>query len=229
MILRNFLFLDTATMEDYLATIEGYIVEGAIDQTEVEKKDKSGKAGYKIVEGGIASEKSTETKQKLAVTDAAKFQSLYEILEEQDLVQFLDAFDEEIWNQLHRGELLEIDAAIRFPRPFILTQAIEDFSPLLDIVAAFDIDPKKRGRKINNIMIEDVSALRTLKKRKIDLGIIAVPRKAAQQTADALVKAGVKGILNFAPCYITVHRKVKVITIDIAMDLARLPYYMPVS
>lgn len=96
-----------------------------------------------------------------------------------------------------------------------------------DIAAAFDINPKKVGKKIRGITVEDVSRLPTLKRRKIDLAIIAVPRDAAQQTADALVKAGVKGILNFSPWYVTVPRKVKVITIDMAMDLARLPYYMP--
>jgi len=95
------------------------------------------------------------------------------------------------------------------------------------VAAAFDNDPKKIGRKIENITIEDTSKLQTLKKRKISLAIIAVPRGSAQKTADALVKAGVKGILNFSPCHITVPKKVKVITIDIAMDLARLPYYMP--
>ena len=96
-----------------------------------------------------------------------------------------------------------------------------------DIVAAFDVNPKKIGKKKSNVIIEDVSNLGTLKKRKINLAIIAVPAAAAQQTADALVKAGVKGILNFSPCHIVVPKKVKVITIDIAMDLARLPYYMP--
>jgi len=96
-----------------------------------------------------------------------------------------------------------------------------------DIAAAFDINPKKIGRKINNIVIENTSRLPTLKKRRINLAIVAVPRDAAQQAADALVKAGVKGILKFSPCYIIVPKKVKVITIDIAMDLARLPYYMP--
>jgi len=98
-----------------------------------------------------------------------------------------------------------------------------------DIATAFDTDPKKIGKKVNNITIEDVSNLRTLKKRKINLAIIAVPRDAAQQTADALVKTGIKGILNFSPCHITVPKKIKVITIDIAMDLARLPYYIPAS
>jgi len=95
-----------------------------------------------------------------------------------------------------------------------------------DIAAAFDTDLKKVGKKIKNVVIEDVSNLQTLKERRIKLAIIAVPRDSAQKTADALVKAGIKGILNFSPCRIAVPRKVKVITIDIAMDLARLPYYM---
>ena len=99
----------------------------------------------------------------------------------------------------------------------------------LDIVAAFDNNAKKIGKKIGNLTIEDVSKLRSLRKRNIDLAIIAVPADAAQKTADALVKAGVKGILNFSPCYITVPKRVKVISIDIAMDLARLPYYMRAS
>ncbi len=97
---------------------------------------------------------------------------------------------------------------------------------LTDLVG---VNPKIIGRKIKNITIEDVSKLRTLKKRKIKLAIMAVLRPVAQETADKLVKAGVKGILNLSPCYISVPKKVKVITIDIAMDLACLPYYMPTS
>ncbi|MHC4644520.1 MAG: redox-sensing transcriptional repressor Rex [Planctomycetota bacterium] len=96
-----------------------------------------------------------------------------------------------------------------------------------DIAAAFDDDPDKIGKKVNNVKIESVKNLRTLKSRKIEVAIMAVPRDAAQQTADELVKAGVKGILNFSPCYITVPKRVKVIRIDIATELARLPYYMP--
>jgi redox-sensing transcriptional repressor len=96
-----------------------------------------------------------------------------------------------------------------------------------DVAIAFDVDPKKVGRKVKDIVIKDVSNIGILKKKKIKLAIIAVPRQAAQKTADELVKTGITGILNFSPCYITVPKKVKVITIDIAMDLARLPYYMP--
>ncbi len=95
-----------------------------------------------------------------------------------------------------------------------------------NIIAAFDNDPKKIGRRVGNITIEDVSNLQVLQQRKIEIGIITVPCEAAQETFNKLVAAGIKGILSFSPCYKTGRQKVKVITIDIAMDLARLPYYI---
>ena len=95
-----------------------------------------------------------------------------------------------------------------------------------NIVAAFDSDPKKIGRKVGNIVVENVSNLKTLQQRKIEIGIITVPCEAAQETFNKLIAAGVKGILSFSPCYKTGRKKVKVITIDIAMDLACLPYYI---
>ena len=98
-----------------------------------------------------------------------------------------------------------------------------------DITAAFDADYKKIGKKIKNIVVEDVNTLPNVAKRKIDLGIIAVPSDEAQKIADVLVKAGVKAILNFSPCYIAAPKRIKVVTIDIAMDLARLPFYMSAS
>ena len=97
----------------------------------------------------------------------------------------------------------------------------------LDIVAAFDSDPEKIGRAVSGVEIEDTARIDTLKQREISLAIVAVPRAAAQVTVDSLVAAGVKGILNFAPCKLLAPRRVKVITLDIAMELARLPYYMP--
>lgn len=96
-----------------------------------------------------------------------------------------------------------------------------------EIAACFDSDPKKVGTRINGTIIEDISRIRTLRKRGVDIAVLSVPRSAAQQAADDLIDAGVKGILKFSPGYITVPKKVKVITIDIAMDFARLPYYMP--
>jgi redox-sensing transcriptional repressor len=97
----------------------------------------------------------------------------------------------------------------------------------LDIVAAFDIDPTKVGEVVNGIEIETAAKLDTLRQREITLAIVAVPRAAAQATVDQLVAAGVRGILNFAPSKLVAPKRVKVITLDIAMELARLPYYIP--
>ena len=96
-----------------------------------------------------------------------------------------------------------------------------------EIVACFDNDPKKVGTRIHGMVVEDMSKICTLRKRDVDIAVLAVPRSAAQQTEDDLIDVGVNGILKFSPGFITVPKKVKVITVDIAIDFARLPYYMP--
>ncbi len=97
----------------------------------------------------------------------------------------------------------------------------------LDIVAAFDSDPNKIGKVVSGVEIEDPVQIGALRQRDISLAIVAVPRSAAQATVDRLVAAGIRGILNFAPSKVVAPKRVKVITLDIAMELARLPYYIP--
>lgn len=94
------------------------------------------------------------------------------------------------------------------------------------ITAVFDSSPEKIGKKIGGVRVEDVGGIGGLRDRGIKLAIIAVPAEAAQGVAEKLVTAGVSGILNFAPQFLTVPKRVKVITIDIAMELGRLPYYI---
>jgi redox-sensing transcriptional repressor len=96
----------------------------------------------------------------------------------------------------------------------------------LEIVAAFDCDRARVGRTIGGVRVEHVNKLRTLEGRDIDMGIIAVPEGSAQEVVNTIMKAGIRGILSFSPRHIVTPKKVKVITIDIAMDLARLPYYL---
>ena len=101
----------------------------------------------------------------------------------------------------------------------------QDFG--LQIAAVFDNDPKKIGRKLRHYEIEDVEKISELEKRGIFLAILAVPPESAQPVSNELIKAGVQGILNFAPHQLDVNRHVKVININIGMDFARLPYYLP--
>lgn len=96
-----------------------------------------------------------------------------------------------------------------------------------EIVAVFERDERKVGKQVYGITINDVSRLEILRRKQIVFSILAVPAADAQETCDELVNVGVRGILNFAPCRLDVPKGVKVISIDIAADLARLPYYLP--
>lgn len=66
---------------------------------------------------------------------------MYEILEEQQELQYLDAFDTDIWNQLRRGEILEVQANIRLPRGLLLTQDVANMSSLVDLMKLLGQDP----------------------------------------------------------------------------------------
>jgi redox-sensing transcriptional repressor len=95
-----------------------------------------------------------------------------------------------------------------------------------EIAAIFDNDPGKIGTKIGKNTVEDIAKMGTISNREIYLAILAVPARAAQSVVDMLVGCRIKGILNLSPCYLVVPKQIKVITIDLAMELGILPYYM---
>ncbi len=65
-----------------------------------------------------------------------------------------------------------------------------------------------------------------IKKKRIKLAIIAVHFSEAQKVADALVRAGVKGILNFAPVRLTVPKGIVVRHIDLGVELEVLTFFV---
>ena len=61
-----------------------------------------------------------------------------------------------------------------------------------------------------------------VRRQGIGIGVIAVPPDQAQPVADALVAAGIRGILNFAPCRLQVADRVPVVDVDFRSALERL-------
>ena len=93
------------------------------------------------------------------------------------------------------------------------------------IAAAFDIDPAKVGQSVEGIPIFHLNDVgRIAAERNIRLGIIAVPGPAAQRVADALVAAGIDGILNFAPVTLNLPKHVRTIGVDLAIELEQLSF-----
>ena len=112
-----------------------------------------------------------------------------------------------------------------------LGQAIADY-PNFDqydfiLKACFDSSPNVVGQSINGMTIESTERLPEIVKEKgIDIGFLTVPQTAAQAAADELVKAGIKGILNFAPVVINVPKEIHVEPVDFLAGLKRLSFYI---
>lgn len=94
-----------------------------------------------------------------------------------------------------------------------------------EIVAGFDTDPAKIGTYVEGIEVfhlDDVS--RVVREKNIRMAIIAVPAAVAQRVADALVAAGIEGILNFAPVTISLPKHVHTVGVDLAIELEQLAF-----
>jgi redox-sensing transcriptional repressor len=96
-----------------------------------------------------------------------------------------------------------------------------------DIVAIFDNNFNKIGRMLWDLEILDVNRLPEINKElNAEIAIIAVPAEAAQEVADVVVKAGVRGILNFAPALISVPADVALRNVDFTRELEVLCYHL---
>lgn len=91
------------------------------------------------------------------------------------------------------------------------------------IAAVFDADPSKAGLGIGELRVEPMSRLAaTIAAEGIRLGIVATPLASAQQAADALVAAGIEGILNFAPRRLELPASIATTEVDLSMSLMNL-------
>ena len=81
----------------------------------------------------------------------------------------------------------------------------------LRIEGLFDVDSSKIGNKIDNKEVYDLSNIADIiKKTGVNIAILTIPNKVAQDVTDKLVSAGIKYIWNFAPTILTVPDDVKV-------------------
>jgi redox-sensing transcriptional repressor len=92
-------------------------------------------------------------------------------------------------------------------------------------VALFDSDPGKVGQSIDGLEVFAMDKIADVVARTgAELGVVAVPAEAAQQVADALVGAGIRGILNFAPTGLRLPHGVALVAVDLAVQLEQLAF-----
>lgn len=95
------------------------------------------------------------------------------------------------------------------------------------IVAAFDADVEKIGRKIGSQEIMPVEQLDAyLTEHHVDIGVVAVPAAAAQEVVDRLIGNGIRAILNYAPTNAHVPDGVNIRQIDPVLAMQSMTYYI---
>lgn len=94
-----------------------------------------------------------------------------------------------------------------------------------EIVGLFDADPAKVGQVVEGLAVEPVGQLtERVPVLKAELGVVTVPGEVAQGVADDLAATGVRGILNFAPVVLRLPPQVRLVTVDLTIQLEQLAF-----
>ena len=96
-----------------------------------------------------------------------------------------------------------------------------------DLVAIFDVAEHVVGTTVGGLTVRHLRELPDLaNKLDIKLAVVAVPPEFAQGVTDLLCKAGIKGILNFAPTTLQTPAQVTVRQVDLAAQLEQLSFHV---
>lgn len=95
------------------------------------------------------------------------------------------------------------------------------------IVMAFDPKAPIEGEERNGIPVYHPSLIgKKMTEEGIDIAILTVPSREAQNVTNELVEIGIKGILNFTPVRLTAPDFVRIHTIDLSVELQSLIYFI---
>ncbi|MEK7448219.1 MAG: redox-sensing transcriptional repressor Rex [Planctomycetota bacterium] len=95
------------------------------------------------------------------------------------------------------------------------------------IAAVFDNDPEKIGMRYQGVFVSDMSRFKKIiQAYNIKIAIMAVPPTEAQEIVNQLSATGIEGILNFVPYQIHAPENIRLLNIDMAIELGLLSYHM---
>lgn len=96
----------------------------------------------------------------------------------------------------------------------------------LEISAAFDKDPHKVGRVVNGCRCYHIDDLeKIIKENNIKITILAIPEAGSQEMAERLAKAGIKGILNYAPTKLFLPDNIFIENRDMIMAVEKVAFF----
>ncbi len=97
----------------------------------------------------------------------------------------------------------------------------------LTIVAGFDNNPDKADKIYGGVHCYPIDKLQEVVSREgISIAILTVPADYAGETAERLVMAGIRGVLNFTPKPLNLPPHVHLEEIDMVTSLEKVAYYV---
>jgi redox-sensing transcriptional repressor len=94
------------------------------------------------------------------------------------------------------------------------------------VAALVDAAPGVAGTSVAGLPVLPLGELeRVVRDLEVQIGVVATPAAVAQDVVDRLVSAGVTGVLNFAPCILTVPDGVMVRRVDLSTELQILAFH----
>lgn len=97
-----------------------------------------------------------------------------------------------------------------------------------DVIGAFDVDPEVVDGEIAGVHVYDSSVLEDfVSENPVDIAVLAVPRRIADNVAEVLINAGVRAIWNFTNIELDIRDKdVLVENIHFSDSLLALSYFL---
>lgn len=95
------------------------------------------------------------------------------------------------------------------------------------VVGGFDNDRGKVGTTVGHLTVSHISELRErVELACAEIGVLTVPAPAAQRNYDALVDAGIRAVLNFAPARLKLDPRVPTKNVDLSINLEELGFFL---
>jgi len=95
------------------------------------------------------------------------------------------------------------------------------------VVAGFDTDPSKVGRRIGSVPVHAPTRLpAVVRATEATMAILAVPAEEAAGAYAALAAAGIRSVLNFAPASLAPLPGCRIKSVDLRIPLEELSFFL---
>ena len=136
--LRNFLYLNTKVVEDYIAAIDGFTYDEETQAVATSSENAltgKGAMGVASGSGSRTGKQSEEVKRSVRISDAAKFEKIHKYLraDEEDGLKYFEFLTDDDYNSLYRDDFLEVLVTARFSKMKELTDSVRKIADLATV------------------------------------------------------------------------------------------------